>query len=83
MLFGYPFALKLQDLDGRASHSLLLVTAIAMFAMMVSAMLRKNTRRHGACRGVRRRRTVWYLLGQDATRLVGGDPAVRHRARSC
>ncbi len=42
MLFGYPFALKLQDLDGKASHSLLLVAAIAMFAVMVWAMLRKN-----------------------------------------
>jgi simple sugar transport system permease protein len=42
MLFGYPFALKLQDLDGRASHALLLVTGIAMFALMVWALLRKN-----------------------------------------
>ena len=42
MLFGYPFALKLQDLEGKASHSLLLVTAIAMFAVMVWAILRKN-----------------------------------------
>ena len=54
MLFGYPFALKLQDLNGKASHALLLVTAIAMFAVMVWAMLRKNTQRHGAGRSVRR-----------------------------
>jgi ABC-type uncharacterized transport system permease subunit len=43
MLFGYPFALKLQDLDGKASHALLLVTALALFAVMVWALVRRNT----------------------------------------
>jgi general nucleoside transport system permease protein len=42
MLFGYPFALDLQDLEGKGAHSLLLVTAIAMFSVMVWAILRKN-----------------------------------------
>jgi simple sugar transport system permease protein len=42
MLFGYPFALDLQDLEGKASHALMLVTAIALLAIMVWAIVRKN-----------------------------------------
>ena len=80
MLFGYPFALQLQDLDGKASHSLLLVTAIAMFGVMIWALIRKNTSDTvlaavfggGAAAVVPARR--------DPARLVGGDLAVRHRA---
>ena len=62
MLFGYPFALKLQDLDGKASHSLLLVTAIAMFAVMVWAMLRKNTSDTALAAVFGGAALAWYLL---------------------
>ena len=62
MLFGYPFALRLQDLDGRASHSLLLVTAIAMFAVLVWAMLRKNRSDTALAAVFGGAALVWYLL---------------------
>lgn len=62
MLFGYPFALDLQDLDGKASHSLLMVTAIAMFAVMVWAIMRKN-RTDAVLAGVLGGFSLlWYLL---------------------
>ncbi len=42
LLFAYPFALDLKDLDGSASHSLLLVTAIALGGVFVWAVVSKN-----------------------------------------
>jgi simple sugar transport system permease protein len=62
MLFGYPFALKLQDLDGRASHALLLVTAIAMFAVLVWAMVRKNRSDTALAAVFGGAALAWYLL---------------------
>jgi simple sugar transport system permease protein len=62
MLFGYPFALKLQDLDGKASHALLLVTAIAMFAVMVWALLRRNTSDTALAAVFGGAALLWYLL---------------------
>ncbi len=62
MLFGYPFALDLQDLDGKASHSLMLVTAIAMFGIMASAIVRRSRTDSilaGAFGGLA---LLWYLL---------------------
>ena len=44
-------ALKLQDLDGNGSHSLLLVMAIACWRSMVGHCMRKRPRRRGARRG--------------------------------
>jgi general nucleoside transport system permease protein len=40
MLFGYPFGVGLRDLDGAASHSLLLVNAIALVGVAVWAYRR-------------------------------------------
>jgi simple sugar transport system permease protein len=64
MLFGYPFALKLQDLDGKASHALLLVTTIAMLAMMVWAMLRRNHGDTALAAVFGGTALVWYLLAK-------------------
>ncbi len=67
MLFGYPFALRLQDLEGKASHSLLLVFAIAMFGVMIWALIRKNTSDTilAACFGGGA--VLWYLLADTPT----------------
>ena len=62
MLFGYPFALKLQDLDGKASHSLLLVTTIAMLAMMVWALKRGNHGDTALAAVFGGTALAWYLL---------------------
>ncbi|MEO8264014.1 MAG: ABC transporter permease, partial [Ilumatobacteraceae bacterium] len=62
MLFGYPFALKLQDLNGKASHSLLLVTAIALFAVMLWALLRRNTNDTVLAAVFGGAALAWYLL---------------------
>ena len=42
LLFGYPFGIGLRDLDGSASHALLLVNTIALVAVVVWAI---STRR--------------------------------------
>ena len=42
MLFGYPFGVGLRDLDGSASHSLLLVATIALTGVAVWAYVRKQ-----------------------------------------
>ena len=62
MLFGYPFALDLQDLEGKASHALLLVTAIVMFSLMVWAMLRKNRTDTALAAVFGGLALLWYLL---------------------
>lgn len=42
LLFGYVFGLDLRDLDGTASHAMLLVNAIAFTAVGIWAFTRKN-----------------------------------------
>ena len=42
MLFGYPFGIGLRDLDGSASHSLLLVNALALLAVAGWAFTRQR-----------------------------------------
>ncbi len=43
LIFGYPFGLGLRDLDGFASHALLLVNAIALTAVAIWAIRNKKT----------------------------------------
>jgi simple sugar transport system permease protein len=64
MLFGYPFALKLQDLNGAASHALLLVTTIAMFAVLIWALLRKNFSDTVLAAVFGGGALAWYLLAE-------------------
>jgi ABC-type uncharacterized transport system permease subunit len=40
LLFGYPFGIGLRDLDGSASHALLLVNTIALVGVMIWAISR-------------------------------------------
>jgi simple sugar transport system permease protein len=42
LLFGYPFGVGLRDLDGSASHSLVLVNAIGLFGVAVWALRREK-----------------------------------------
>ena len=42
LLFGYPFGVGLRDLDGSASHSLLLVTTVALIAVTLWALTRRR-----------------------------------------
>ncbi|MGH8925155.1 MAG: ABC transporter permease [Acidimicrobiia bacterium] len=53
LLFGYPFGIGLRDLDGSASHSLILVNAIGLGAVAVWA----------ATRGKRRDAALALVLG--------------------
>lgn len=43
LLFGYVFGLDLKDLDGTASHALLLVNTIVLSGVVVWAMVRRRT----------------------------------------
>ena len=62
MLFGYPFAVGLRDLDGSASHSLLLVATIALAGVAFWAYTRKQRLDVflGLMLGVAT--AVWYFL---------------------
>jgi simple sugar transport system permease protein len=42
LLFGYPFGIGLRDLDGSASHGLILVNAIGLAAVAIWALTRKK-----------------------------------------
>ncbi|HZY08323.1 MAG TPA: ABC transporter permease, partial [Ilumatobacteraceae bacterium] len=64
MLFGYPFALRLQDLEGKASHSLLLVFAVAMFGVMIWALIRKNASDTVLAAAFGGGAVLWYLLAE-------------------
>ncbi len=64
LLFGYPFGVGLRDRTegGAASHSLLLVTAIALIAVMVWALSRRRRidASIAACLGLGA--ALWYFL---------------------
>ena len=62
LLFGYPFGVGLRDLDGSASHSLLLVNAIALAAVAVWALTRRRRVDAGLAAGLGLGAAVWYFL---------------------
>lgn len=62
LLFAYPFALGLRDLDGGGSHALLLVNAIALGLVFVWAYSRKK-RSDAVLAGVLATAALaWYLI---------------------
>ncbi len=62
LLFGYPFGVGLRDLDGSASHALLLVNTIALLAVLAWALNRKHRIDAGLAAGLGLGAAVWYLL---------------------
>ena len=66
LLFGYPFGIGLRDLDGTASHALMLVTAVALAAVMLWA-LKEHRRTDAVLAGVLGcGAAVWYLTSETA-----------------
>lgn len=64
LLFGYPFGIGLRDLDGSASHSLILVNAIGLALVAVWA-LRKGKKGDSLLAGVLGvAALVWYLTSE-------------------
>jgi len=61
LLFGYVFGLGLRDLGGTASHSLLLVNAIALLGIAVWAYSRGNRNNAGLAGMLCVLTTIWYL----------------------
>lgn len=61
LLFGYPFGIGLRDIDGSASHSLLLVNTIALAAVMVWAISRGRRVDAVLAAFFGAGATVWYL----------------------
>ena len=65
LLFGYPFGLGLRDLDGSASHALLLVIALALAAVAVWAVMRGGRRVDAPlAAGLALAAAVWYFLSE-------------------
>ncbi len=61
LLFGYPFGVGLRDLDGSASHSLLLVNTIALAAVTVWALSRKRRIDASLSAGLGLAAAIWYF----------------------
>ena len=66
LLFGYPFGIGLRDLDGSASHSLLMVTALALGAVAVWAVMRGRRVDAALAAGLSLAAVVWYFLSETA-----------------
>jgi simple sugar transport system permease protein len=62
LLFGYPFGVGLRDLDGSASHALLLVNTVALLAVLAWALNRKRRIDAGLAAGLGLGAAVWYFL---------------------
>ena len=62
LLFGYPFGVGLRDLDGSASHALLLVNTIALLAVVVWAVRKRRRIDATIAVGLGLGAAVWYFL---------------------
>ena len=62
MLFGYPFGIGLRDIDGSASHSLLLVNALVLVLVAAWALSRRNKIDAGIALVLAGLATTWYLV---------------------
>lgn len=65
LLFGYPFGIGLRDLDGSASHALILVSAIGLALVAISAF--RRGRKSDAILAVilGSLSVLWYLLSES------------------
>lgn len=61
LLFGYPFGIGLRDLDGSASHSLILVNAIGLVAVAIWTMTRRKRGDAALALGLGLLAAGWYL----------------------
>ena len=61
LLFGYPFGIGLRDLDGSASHSLLLVNTIALVAVLVWAISKRKKVDAALAGALGVAAAVWYF----------------------
>ena len=66
LLFGYPFGLGLRDLDGSASHALLMVTTLALGAVAARAVMRGRRVDAALAGGLALGAAVWYFLSETA-----------------
>ncbi|MCA1735172.1 MAG: ABC transporter permease [Actinobacteria bacterium] len=62
LLFGYPFGIGLRDLDGSASHSLILVNAIGLGAVAIWAATRRKRGDAALALALGLVAAGWYLL---------------------
>jgi len=70
LVFGYPFGLALRDLEGGATHNLLLVIAIALGVVVIWAV-RRGKRADGLLAGTLGAITlIWYLLSSSAPKWL-------------
>ena len=62
LLFGYPFGVGLRDLDDSAPHALLLVSTIALAAVVVWALIQNRRVDAAIAAGLGLGAAVWYFL---------------------
>jgi simple sugar transport system permease protein len=61
LLFGYPFGIGLRDLDGAASHSLILVNAIGLAGVAIWALVRGKRTDAGLAGALAAGAALWYF----------------------
>ena len=66
LLFSYPFGVGVRDLDGSASHALLLVNTIALAAVVAWALSRHRRIDAGLAAALGLGAAVWYFLSSTA-----------------
>ncbi len=70
LVFGYPFGLALRDLDGDATHNLLLVIAIALGVIIIWAVRRGNRTDALLAGGLGGATLIWYIVSSTAPKWL-------------
>jgi len=70
LVFGYPFGLALRDLDGDATHNLLLVISVALFVVVVWAARRGKRNDSLLAAGLGAATIIWYILSTSAPKWL-------------
>lgn len=65
LLFGYPFGIGLRDLDGSASHALILVSAIGLAVVAFTAFRRRRIADAVLATILGSLSILWYLLSES------------------
>ncbi|MFO7299948.1 MAG: ABC transporter permease [Actinomycetes bacterium] len=65
MLFGYPFGISLRDLDGSASHSLILVSTVGLALVAIQAFRKGRKADSALAVALGALSILWYLLSDS------------------
>jgi len=70
LVFGYPFGVALRDLEGDATHNLLLVIALALVLVVIWAIRRGKRSDALLAGGLGTSTLIWYVLSSTAPKWL-------------